>query len=1333
MGAEKKYLYKNFGDFLVQLRLKSGHAQQSDLANLVKTSQQTISRWESGESRPRAKQVPILANILNVDSDELLVVAGYTARAPAATFDKPFPVDALDPDSFERFCFYFLSERYPDAKVHRVGAQGHTQDGLDVEVIFNDSTSYSFQCKRVDEFGPAKVRAVVEKHTRAATKKFLLLSRHAASPQSRQEIRKYKDWDILDREDVSRIIRQELSIDQQRGLVRTFFRGQGLALLGEAEIGPLQTSTQFFSAFVVNFGAFNHQWELVGREKEVKAIIGSLLDENIRAVFLISPGGGGKTRTLKQAVEDFEKKNKAVLVRVLSPSEIITSKSLDDLGKGEKLLIVDDAHDQNDLQILFQYAAILENNMKLLLASRPYAIDYIKGQASNFSLTDERITEIKLNPLSLKQATQLAAQVLEKFNGPVSKAQYIARLTLDCPLFTVIGAQAVAKEGESFELVKNKDIFRSTLMGKFRDIIAGDIGSRNDAELIKKLLTILAIIQPFHPEDESIARVAEQVEGISSVDANRLIRLLVDAGILFKRGGQYRLSPDLLADYMIEKSCIGVNGKSTGNDTYIEHVLVNLGKLSNSALLDGVWQKLKPSRKYSDPHIRAVTAVAYYQPGRALEFTENLIQEGAYLRDLPIIIKHAAYNIEYLLHACECLWELGKNDKRAPNQHPGHAIRTLSELCAIEPDKPVEYNAVVVDFGLSLFNEKGLFNGAYTAFDILKVIMKTESHTIASNGINLSYRPFQIPFDAVSALREKIIDTTINLLTHTSTKIGVLAAQFLQEGLQYPSGILGMPVSCEIREAWEAEFVKTLDKILNKIQARKLDPLVLISLIHSVSWHAHRGMGKTEISAKKIINSLPESLEFRTSLALVYKLGDVLGFFGRDHHKQEQEFDKYLKVLENDLIAEYPDGNKLRFFLEIILDNIEKNYTAGNSSSEIFYRRIIQLSSTLAQSTIDAALNYSNLKTNQFAGLALSKIMSDNHDYGLTIARKFIESKSHTLQFSAGHAYRLFALNGNGCTEEDLVILKQILSSKEERVVLCGIGVVRPLAKNNQALAIELLKSVDIGVSSEVADAVFVLVSHDDVVPFCLLTNEDVACFLGKMAHISELDGYWVEVFLSNVSIYHAQLGAEFFMGRVDYAVSENNWHFIPCTHSSGINETLRFRESEEFTLLLRQVYQWMTSHLVDDNQFIRLAVELFDTMFGPLDDEILEFIQVWIDISTPDDILVISEILGEAPNDFVFGQRVFVSRFLNRVKQHGPEMLNIAVSALYHSATSDVKTGALGEPFPQDVKVREEAKKILQETPRFTPAYKLYEALKKNAEANIKFSHKARDEFYNE
>lgn len=1345
MATKNLFPYKALGDLLIQLRLKAGLAQQSDLASLVQVRQQTISRWESGASRPRDKQMPLLARALNADLTELLSAAGYTTRTSVATFDQPFPVDSLNPDSFERFCFYFLSKLYPTTNVHRAGGQGHTQDGLDVDVIFPDGTYYTFQCKRVEKFGAEKVHTAVVKHTRTATKKHLLLTR-IASPQARQAIREYDDWDIWDREDVSRIIRQQLSKDQQIRLVDTFFRGQRLALLGETEAGPWQTTTQFFEAFAGEQKIFSHQWQLVGRNKETEEIVNSLLNPVLRAIFLTGSGGSGKSRILKQAVENFEQTNNAVQIRFLSPTEEVTNKSLEDLGLDPKLLIVDDAHDRDDLQLLFQYASIPANKATLLLSFRPYGLDYIKGQASIFALAGERIAEIKLNPLKLEQATQLATQVLEAFDGPAGAAENIARLTLDCPLFTVIGAQVVAKENLPLELAKNEDIFRDTLLGKFRDIITGHVGNKSDAGSIKKLLNVIALIQPFHPEDNSLAQTVEQVEGLGIPEINRLVRLLTDAGVLFKRGGKYRLSPDLLADYIIEQTCIGV-GSSTGyaervfetvGNAYIEHVIVNLGKLdwrkangdpSNSSLLDGVWRQLKPTDEFHDPYIRAVASVAYYQPGRALDFAEQLIREGAYLRDLPKLIEHAAFNLKYLPRACECLWELGKSDNRELHQYPNHAIRILAELCAVEPNKPIEYNNAVVEFGLSLLDQEASWKYAYTPFDVLNGIMKTEGHTTTSNGRSFSFEPFLVSSSAVSALRNKVIDATINLLSHTNTKVAVLAAQFFNECLRYPMGLLNMQIPTESRDIWTAEFVATLEKIERVVQTRKLAPLVLIELVRSVSWHANYAKGETVLLAKRIGDSLPQSLEFRTTITLINGYGELCERFSIEQKEKEL----YLEMLSSDLMSAYPDGEKLRAFLEIILTDIEQNHGGGIASPHFLYGRLIQSSSALAQATVVNALQNSNSRTNQFAGIALSKLMSDDHVYGLTIARKFITTELPELYAAVGRAYSTLDLKDKGYTEEDLILLRDVLSSKNRWVVLNGIEAVRNVARSNKTLAVELLKYVDFGISSQVANDVLNLFDRDQSISFRLLTNEDVEYFIKKLMSIPKLDGYWIDTFLSNVSRYHTQLAAAFFMARVEHAANTDDWHYRPCNHGLYSHVPLCFRESEEFGSLFRQVVHWMQINFEKNYQFKHCSCDLFNMMFYPLDDELLSLIQDWIDVGTPEDMWIISQVLRESHSNFVFEQRAFVTRFLDKVKQHGKEVFDNAVNALYSSATTGLKRGIPGEPFPEDIMMHDEAEKALQETPRFAPAYRLYELLKKHAEADISRSLKEREKFEDE
>src|SRR5947209_4234523 len=78
--SQAKQPYEVFGKLLLDLRKKAGIATQAELARRVKSEQQTVSRWEAGLSRPRDTKMPVIAQVLNADVNELLKAAGYATK-----------------------------------------------------------------------------------------------------------------------------------------------------------------------------------------------------------------------------------------------------------------------------------------------------------------------------------------------------------------------------------------------------------------------------------------------------------------------------------------------------------------------------------------------------------------------------------------------------------------------------------------------------------------------------------------------------------------------------------------------------------------------------------------------------------------------------------------------------------------------------------------------------------------------------------------------------------------------------------------------------------------------------------------------------------------------------------------------------------------------------------------------------------------------------------------------------------------------------------------------------------------------------------------------------
>jgi transcriptional regulator with XRE-family HTH domain len=127
MSAKLVEKFRACGDELKRLRVAQGIATQADLARVLGFTQQTVSRWEAGASRPRSEQIPALAKALHADPQKLFVIAGHAPEQLTVSFDQPLPLASLSPEGFQRFCRSLLEVLHPGARVHAAGKTGHKQ------------------------------------------------------------------------------------------------------------------------------------------------------------------------------------------------------------------------------------------------------------------------------------------------------------------------------------------------------------------------------------------------------------------------------------------------------------------------------------------------------------------------------------------------------------------------------------------------------------------------------------------------------------------------------------------------------------------------------------------------------------------------------------------------------------------------------------------------------------------------------------------------------------------------------------------------------------------------------------------------------------------------------------------------------------------------------------------------------------------------------------------------------------------------------------------------------------------------------------------------------
>lgn len=1327
--------YPEFGTLLVSLRKVLGWTQH-EFAARAKVTQQTVSKWEHGISRPRPKELPNLAQLLKADLASLEAAAGYASQESilggvpgAPTFDVVLPLHFLRPDSFENFSVDFLNRYYRDrgGVANRYGGPGSKQDGIDIEVRGPSFGVHSFQCKRVEEFGAQKVNAAVGTQTYKADLKVLLLS-NIASPRARDAIAQHAGWQMWDRVDVSAKFR-ELPMADQRDLVDTYFRGQRQALLGVPEAGPFLTAAEFFKGFIEPGRYFTHGWALVGRQVELQELIGFLKDDSFQVTMLLGAPGNGKTRVLREIVDRLQLEGPEVSVRFVSPTEEVKSHHIEELGQGAKLLIVDDAHDRDDLGLLMRYASAPENKAKLLLALRPYGRAMVRNQASLAALDSRQVATVELGVRSKDDGKALAECVLRECGGPAGAADAIAELTYLTPLVTVLAAQLVAKEDMAPELIGNSEDFQEHVLARLEKIIAGQIVTGSDVPKLQSVLRMVALLQPVVFDDPGLLNILRDVEGLEQEDVQRLLRLLSEGGVLFKRGLRHRLAPDLLADSIIQRNFIDVNGVASpkvqqvfdlADSQYLTNLLVNLGRLDwrmhngatdSSTLLSSVENKLRWMNEYHNPHIEAVEAVAYYQPRLALDFARQLIEDGhGDVSGVCGMVRNAAFNFEYLEDACVLLWRAGKSDARPLHQQPRHGIRILKELAEFAPQKPVAYVEKVVDFALGLLSVPSALHGVYSPFSILEGALRTEMEEQSSSGRSITITRYQLDLDLAEAVRTRVIDAIVSCLTDSSHRKAFLAAELLSEALR-------SPMRNEDEDAvWNVMHAKLLTCVLDVLDDVAVHPVVLMKAAQSVSWHAfYNKDADCQSRADAILALLDRDLATRVVRLVVDAWGGDTWHDDESHKRKGHQAD--LERAIEDLFLKFPDAERLYQFVEHWLKEIKDVSGGGWGSPQIFIDALLKKRPDLAK-VVMARHDEIESPLKQFAGTALAVLLADPNRHSV-ISGLLGDGSPHALAL-VSEAYA--RQTGDFFTEADMDIVRQFFRSSEPMVLRNAAFIARQIAANRPALAVELICTVDFTIDAAATREFFMWLSHSNTIPPEAITKKQWETLIERITLLRQFDDNWIRAFLKKAVVANPNEVIKMLQGRL-LAGTRSFDYYALRRDRTGVG--LGLLAHPDGVALLRDFLAWA----VDQKAGHDLSMDIGSTVSGLCGKYGPTLLELLLDVlggGTQSHMDVVGSILRSAHQTFVIEQTSFIRRALNLADVVSEQAAKNLSSALWTATVTGGRSGSVGEPFQADLDLKAHVELVLKGLSKLDPAYGLYSSLLRHANENIE--HQAKE-----
>lgn len=1350
--------YAELGSRIKAEREKRGW-EQAELAARIGVGQQTVSRWESGNFRPKADDLHKLVEIFEGDINEWLPLAGYKIAKPVRPLVPHLPLDSLSEENFELFSRDFVQALNPGVDVHRYGTKGHKQEGIDLYAKTPGKLDY--QCKRHKEFGPADVNAAVEATTFTAEHHHLLLSR-IASPGARKAMDEYTDWSMWDVDDISAKVRA-LPPDTALRIIDTYFPGWRKDFLGVDDPSPWLSPNQFFQALTDRRRIFNHGWQFVGREKELGALDRFTKQEDVRAVIVSGRGGIGKSRLLRAWADAATKEAKVVF---LSPGTEVSSRDYE-LLPGKGFLVIDDAHDRADLLNILSTVARMRPQIMVVISTRPYGLTRIQDELTRSGVGYDADSIITLGDLKEEDAERLSKEVIEEVLGDTKYAKPIAAITKDCPLATVVGSRLVAEGRIAPELLNNSERFRNELLRSFRNIIAGEVGGK-DADAVRELLNFIAMVQPLDPNDPNFQEAAAKVLDRRFDKINQDMRALEDAGVLLRRSRRLRIAPDLLADFIrADASYDDRNKRPTGyvnvvfetvKDDLATNLLVNLSQLDwrlsadgvQAELLAEVWDNLKAQFKAAkifarQTMLKAFAKISYYQPQQALEFAHLALDDQindvendakAFSRGLGVktsyryvigevapLLRYVAYHEDYVSEALDMLKELADADERQPNQYPDHPIRILRDLAGIEPGKPLVYNEMVLEHVLPWLKEPR--NSNFSPFDVLDELLATEGHQSETKGITLSLKPFKVHAEAVKGLRDKVIDAAFDQLLDPSPQKSFRALETIEHALEFPHGLAGMSITAEEAAAWEPGIIETFNRLGQVVATEKLDPFLVVQIRGAASGRARYNKGAVKNSAEKVLDAIPTDREHEIARAMADGWGWTFEREGGTM-RNEELCAQWRDKLAGDLLDDYRGKEgELIALLEGKAKHLKGLPMRTSTDYGPFTASLMRQSVNFTKALGEHLLQHPESPLVDAFGILIAVLAKDHYSDAIDFANRAVATGNVVLARCTSRALG-WSLYDIPVTSQEADAIKALASS-EDIAVRHNIARVVKRYGDNKAAGLNVLMSIRMNDSKEVADEVLGEIGKHGAFVVTDLTPEHLDHLHEQLVKCGSIEDYNIETFLSDLSAIHPERVVKLLMVRVEQKegndkqsmedVLEDKYKPLPYLHRGG--PRLQFSATKSYEKILRQVRDWAS---VETGNWMRshYGADLFKMVSAGFDGATLNVLGEWINSNDTKKLESAAALLSEAPSGFVFAHPEYVVNVLEQAKKQGEACYKRVSSWLYGSAISGSRSGTPGQPFPQDIAQRDSSFDLMGKLPAGSPGYKFYKMLYEAAKANI-------------
>ena len=1254
--------------------------------------------------------------------DDPLAVGRDTARTrPALSRPTTLPFRSMSWEVFEKFCMDFVKAlpNVQDASLY--GGQGYAQRGIDLTATTTDGAVWAFQCKQRSRAGSADVLKAVEAQQFPASRNHLVVS-CKASPAARDEIGRHQGWQLWDMDDLSSMIR-ELPEPARSNLIETFFgAGWRWDFLGTAGYLTFLTADNYFEITRRPGLLFDHSLQLVGRQEAVEELDAFVTDPGLSVAMVGGPGGIGKSRLLLAFATSEVRTHSTYEVRFLAESAAVDLKAFDELPPGEVLIVVEDAHRLDDLDVLLAGARRRLYPTKVVLTFRPQGYAALRAALVHAGFDTTEVKEpILLGPLVEAEVSELAALVLDADDHLV---HLLAAATKDCPLVTVVGGRLLARKQVDPRLLERDADFRYTVLSRFQDELLGNVSASLSAEFIRRVLQTVSAIEPVRPAD---SHMIEKISLLIGGESHSVITALGDleaAGVLRRRGRTLRITPDVLADNVLHTACLTESGQPTGFaeivfqqflDTRPGAVLRNLGELDwrirladgkPYSLLGSIWDGFIAAFSEADAAQRVLmlgllSEVAYFQPDRTLEIVELALNgldleqavaelsahesnDAEVLRRAARVLRDVSYSMEHTRRSCELLWIAGRDDPRPLNSTPEHPIRILTDLAGYDPAKPLDFNRIVLDSALSwLVTDEA--SHLHSAFEVIKALLGKEGYSTQHRGAQMVMSSFAVSYAATKDLRVAALEAAFGSLTASEVQLATRALDVVISGLMPPMGLFGRSIPSEELNQWVPEQEAILRRLAT-IDWGEVEPTLVLKVDEQLNWLGQRrNEGSLPQLAEEVLKVLPNdwSTALTTAISRYAEKHDAEAGF----EENKQKTDALRKSAAEGLVERYPDPISALAFVESRIAAIQ--YAGETAQPGQLLALLPAVSPPFAFGIASELVTRPDKwAIRGYFGALLYGIGEFDAAEASALARRAVESQDIVLGRAVGHSYAWLQPSESGRLVADIELVHSLLAHVDPATRALAIRSTGQLYGQRDD-TVERLLAVEVGAEQQVGSALAALFGPHGPIPVGALTEEQLEDLISKFDLLPALDAFEVQQFLGEVAGVAPVPVIDLLLRRIEASEAATTRDFQPLPYHWAADPFAPIRSTPAYPEALVAV---RNQSLRDSWQARWWVPQLFEALVGDFDDVVLATLAEWIDSENDVRIRRASDLLRNANPDFVFDHAKFVGELLNKAAAISTDCVLHVRSSLAASALGGIRSGTPGEPMPEDVRLRKRA-----------------------------------------